>query len=131
MTSKERMLTAMRNKQPDMVPVAPDMSNMIPAKLTGKPFWDIYLYRNPPLWKAYIDTVRHFGIDGWLASIDGQIFDDYPQPGYKTENVIVFRNEERIITRVYSEKEKGKKEWSDFITVYYVKDPPTYLKASR
>ncbi|OIO00637.1 hypothetical protein COY52_03760 [Candidatus Desantisbacteria bacterium CG_4_10_14_0_8_um_filter_48_22] len=131
MTSKERMLTAMRNKQPDMVPVAPDMSNMIPAKLTGKPFWDIYLYRNPPLWKAYIDTVRHFGIDGWLASIDGQIFDDYPQPGYKTENVIVFRNEERIITRVYSEKEKGKKEWSDFITVYYVKDPPTYLKASK
>jgi len=42
MTSKERMLTAFRNQQPDIVPVSPDISNMIPAKLTGKPFWDIY-----------------------------------------------------------------------------------------
>jgi uroporphyrinogen decarboxylase len=37
MTSKERMLTAFRNEQPDMVPVSPDISNMIPAKITGKP----------------------------------------------------------------------------------------------
>ena len=43
MTSRERMLAAMSLEQPDSVPVTPDMSNMIPCRLTGKPFWDIYL----------------------------------------------------------------------------------------
>ena len=65
MTSRERMITAFKNRQPDMVPVSPDMSNMIPARLTGQPFWDIYLYNDPPLEDAYIEAVRHFGFDGW------------------------------------------------------------------
>lgn len=30
----------MQNKQPDMVPVSPDISNMIPCKLTGKEWWN-------------------------------------------------------------------------------------------
>ena len=50
MTSKERMIKAMKGEKPDRVPVAPDISNMIPCKLTGKPFWDIYLFHNPPLY---------------------------------------------------------------------------------
>lgn len=65
MTPRERFLTAIRNEQPDMVPVVPDISNMIPCRLTGKPFWDIYLFQNPPLWKAYIEAVKHFGFEGW------------------------------------------------------------------
>lgn len=130
MTSKERMLVAMWNRKPDMVPVAPDTSNMIPCKLTGKPFWDIYLYKNPPLWKAYINAVRHFGFDGWLAGVPN-IFEEQASPDYKVETVIVLRSDERIITRQYTEKEKGKKEWSNFITVYYRSDPPTTLKASK
>jgi len=48
MTSRQRMLIAMTNGQPDMVPVAPDTSNMIPCRLTGKPFWEVYLYQDPP-----------------------------------------------------------------------------------
>jgi hypothetical protein len=67
MSSKERMLAAFRNQQPDMVPVAPDISNMIPARRTGKPFWDIYLHGDPPLWRAYVDAVRYFGFDGWFT----------------------------------------------------------------
>jgi uroporphyrinogen decarboxylase len=39
MTPRARMIAAMGNEQPDQVPVAPDMSNMIPCRLTGKPFW--------------------------------------------------------------------------------------------
>ena len=66
MTPKERMLTAMRNEEPDRVPACPDISNMVPAKLTGKPVWDIYRHGNPPLWRAYLAAVRHFGMDGWL-----------------------------------------------------------------
>ncbi len=65
------MLTAMRNETPDRVPAAPDFSNMIPCRLTGKSFWDIYLYQDPPLWRAYIDAVNHFGTDGWLIGVDG------------------------------------------------------------
>src|SRR5512137_166411 len=76
MTSRERMLTAMRGGQPDMVPAAPDISNMIPCRLTGKPFWDVYLNENPPLWKAYLDAVRRFGIDGWF---------NYGRLEYRTE----------------------------------------------
>ena len=49
MNSRERLLTVMRGNIPDCVPVAPDFSNMIPARLTGKPFWDLYLCNDPPV----------------------------------------------------------------------------------
>jgi len=136
LNSKERMLTALRNRQPDMVPVSPDISNMIPCKLTGKPFWDIYLYNNPPRWKAYIDAVRHFGFDGWLDDIEGVFVEDNDGQNKgkrheKTETVIVFQSDERIITRQYREREKGDKEWSRFVTVYHRNDPPTVIRAEK
>ncbi|MDD5688288.1 MAG: uroporphyrinogen decarboxylase family protein [Elusimicrobia bacterium] len=131
MNSKERMLAAMFNKKADMVPVAPDISNMIPCKLTGKPFWDIYLYENPSLWKAYIDAVKHFGFDGWACIYIYLADEKQAPPEYKRGTVIVSKSDERIITRGYKEKEKNKKEWSEFVTVYYKGDPPSYLKASK
>jgi uroporphyrinogen decarboxylase len=67
MTPRERMMTALGKGLPDRVPVAPDISNMIPCRLTGKPFWDIYVNGDPPLWKAYLDAVKYFGMDGWFA----------------------------------------------------------------
>jgi len=63
MTSRERLLTVISGGIPDHVPVAPDTSNMIPAKMTGKKFWDIYLYNEIPIWLAYINCVKHFGFD--------------------------------------------------------------------
>ena len=66
------MIAALGNKQPDRVPVAPDISNMVPCRLTGKPFWEIYANQNPPLWKAYIDAVKYYGIDGWFTYGDLQ-----------------------------------------------------------
>ena len=127
MTSKERMLCAVKNGKPDMVPVAPDISNMIPCKLTGKPFWDIYLYNNPPLWKAYIDAVQYFGFDGWLDNIPG-VFEENTSDGMK-ERAVISKSSERIITREFAEK-NGKKEWSEFVSVYYRDNPPSYVKAS-
>ena len=124
MTSKERMLCAMRNDQPDCVPVAPDISNMIPAKLTGKPFWDIYLYRNPALWEAYINAVKYFGFDGWLPVYSGGL-------DFAGENdYIVFESEENIITR-RMEKTNGKEFWSPNIMVYYRGNPPAYVSAAK
>lgn len=59
------MIRAYRREIPDRVPVCPDISNMVPCRLTEKPFWEIYLYDNPPLGEAYMAAVDHFGIDGW------------------------------------------------------------------
>jgi len=42
------MLCAINHGQPDMVPVAPDISGMLPTRAAGLPFWDSYLYNNPP-----------------------------------------------------------------------------------
>jgi uroporphyrinogen decarboxylase len=116
-TSRERMVAAMLNQQPDMVPVAPDISNMIPCRLTGKPFWDIYLYRDPPLWQAYIDAVRHFGFDGWLYAVGPE--------GPLRNHAIVKRTEERIILQHY-ETVNGRRRWAPTVTVYYIADPPTH-----
>lgn len=123
MTSKERMILAMLNRQPDRIPVAPDMSNMIPCRLTGRPFWEIYLYRNPPLWKANIDAVKYFGFDGWLPIFsDMEVID---------ENLyIVFEDETKIITR-RMERENGREVWSPMVTVYPVNNPPTHLNADK
>jgi uroporphyrinogen decarboxylase len=68
MTSKERFLTAMQNQVPDRVPVAPDISNYIPAKRTGLPFWEIYFDRKVPLWRAYIDAAEFYKLDMWIGS---------------------------------------------------------------
>jgi len=126
MTSKQRMLTAMKNGKPDMVPVAPDISNMIPCRLTGKPFWDIYLYDDPPWWEAYIRAVKYFGFDGWLFSVpietDGDRKGLEDQPAWR--EAIVARTSERIYTRRHRTV-NGREEWEETCSVYYVADPPT------
>ncbi len=66
MTSRERMMIAIAGGTPDRVPVAPDISNMIPARRTGKPFMHVYAENDPPLWRAYIDCVKYFGFDAWF-----------------------------------------------------------------
>jgi len=66
MTPRERMVAAIKNQKPDRVPVAPDISTMIPARLIGKPWFDIFVDNHPPLWKLYVEAVKHFGIDGWF-----------------------------------------------------------------
>lgn len=130
MTSKERMIIAMKNGRPDRVPVAPDMSNMIPCRLTGKPFWDIYLYKNPPLWKAYIDAVRHFGFDGWLTD-DADIhaaFDEKSGDDAEGGTVIVARDEQRIVNRSYTWR-AGERQWSKLVTAYERDNAPTLTLA--
>ena len=123
MTSKERLLTVLNKQIPDHVPVSPDMSNMIPAKLTGKPFWDIYLYEDPPLWKAYIDCVKYFGFDAlWSAYYVSIPLNDTPAPESKT--AIVFKNEDRIVTQRF-ETANGKYKWAETVSVFYKDNPPT------
>ena len=119
MTPRQRMITAIRNGQPDRVPVAPDISNMIPARLTGKPFWEIYYFNEPPLWRAYIEAVKHFGIDGWFIYGDMQF--QYPGERYeaiedmaKTPERWVVRYRGRCGLHRYTRE-----------TTFYIADPPT------
>ena len=131
MNSRERLIKVLRGEIPDHVPVAPDTSNMIPARLTGLPFWDLYLYNHIPIWKAYIDCVKHFGFDSLM---DGYIyvrFDDLGDIDHAWENdwieCIVFRDEERIVTQKYLPKHNAK-QWADVVCVYYAANPPdTYV----
>lgn len=97
-TSRERILTAMRLGIPDRVPVLPDISNMVPAKLTGRPFWEIYYHNDPPLDEAYLAAVRHFGMDGWYI-YDNATMNE--QPAWQT----------RVVDR--SDKELRVDRWFD------------------
>lgn len=128
MDSKERMLTGFWNEQPDMVPVAPDTSNYIPCRLTGKPYWDIYLHNDPTLWEAYLEVVKRFKFDGWftygylgLQRSGGELITpDNDCREFRHE--IVTRSANRIVQRNYMKTPAGEICQE---TVYYRNDPPT------
>ncbi len=124
MEPRERLLTVLRGGIPDRVPVAPDFSNMIPARLTGKPFWDLYLYRDPPIWEAYIACAKHFGIDSLMDGYFHFRWPSDPSDGRPWEQLIVYRDGKRIVTQA-SFVEDGRRIWDDKVTVYYDDNPPT------
>ncbi len=124
MTPRERLLTVLAGRVPDCVPVAPDFSNMIPARLTGKPFWDLYLYNDPPIWEAYIACAKHFDIDSVMDGYSPLTFDEERPAGPAPERFIVHRDPGRIVTQA-SRLENGRRVWSKTVDVYYVADPPT------
>lgn len=124
MTSRERLQKVLKREPTDCVPVSPDTSNMIPAKLTGKPFWQLYLYQDPPIWKAYIDCVKHFGFDSLMDGYVSILFEDLGELNNEWTEVIVYRSDDRIITQQYR-KANNLMEWSTRVIVYYIDNPPT------
>jgi len=120
MTSRERLLTVLRGALPDCVPVCPDISNMIPCRLTGKPFWDVYVYQNPPLWKAYIDAVKYFDIDGGLELYSfGDLFGD---EGPACSSRIVHRYPDgAFVTQAWC---AASGRWSRTVVVHTCANPP-------
>jgi uroporphyrinogen decarboxylase len=104
MTGRERIMTALRNGQPDRVPATPDISIMIPCRLTGKPFWDIEVNGDPSLTFAYINAVKYFGIDGWM--FNGTL--DYKlKTELRTEREVVYRDEEKWVVRFVTHTPDG------------------------
>jgi len=116
------MLVAMRNQKPDRVPVAPDISNMVPCRLTGKPFWDIYYKRQPPLWKAYIDAVRYYGMDGWSVDVGIRFNADN---GVWWESKVLSQAADRMEVLYICHTPEGD---LDFTQVFYPADPPTITR---
>ena len=119
LSPRQRMLVAIANGQPDRVPVAPDISNMVPCRLTGKPFWKVYREQDPPLWRAYLGALRHFKFDGWFTYGRLSLRQDWQ---VETTRRVVRRSAERIVERIVHRTPAG-----ELISerTYYVADPPT------
>ena len=124
MTPRERLLTVLRGGIPDCVPVAPDFSNMIPARRTGKAFWDLYLRHDPPIWETYLDCARHFQIDSLMDGYFPFRWPSDPVDPRPWETFIVYRDVDRIVTQS-GYLENGRRVWSGFVNGYYRADPPT------
>jgi uroporphyrinogen decarboxylase len=120
MNPRERLLCVLAGDVPDCVPVCPDISNMIPARLTGKPFWDIYIYQDPPLWKAHVEAIKVFDIDGGFELYDfGDLFED--EETHWERKIIQRREDGRFVTQDYC-ADTG--EWSKFVEVHTASMPP-------
>jgi uroporphyrinogen decarboxylase len=72
MTGRQRMLAAFAHQEADYVPVSPDISAMVPVRLSGKPFDEMFIDRLPhngyataSVAQAYVDAVKYYGMDGW------------------------------------------------------------------
>jgi uroporphyrinogen decarboxylase len=121
MNSRERILAVLRGEIPDCVPVCPDISNMIPVRLTGKPFWQIYVYQDPPPWKAYIDAVKYFDIDGGFELYEfGDLFGDLG-PAWE-RRIVQRRHDGSFVSQRYC-AETG--EWEKYIELHTADMPPT------
>jgi uroporphyrinogen decarboxylase len=66
------MRAAFARQEPDCVPVSPDISAMVPVRLSGKCFDEMFLdglphhgYASASVAQAYVDAVRYYEMDGW------------------------------------------------------------------
>ena len=68
MISKERITLTFRNEKPDRIPVSPELWDVIPIKISGRPFYEIggTTFSKIPLWKAQLDAYRFFDCDAWI-----------------------------------------------------------------
>lgn len=89
MTRHERLLAVLGRRIPDRVPIAPDVSLMMPARYTGKPFWDLFINDDPPPWRAHIALQQRFGYDMILGCGLGSGPDDPP-----TETRVLSRSDD-------------------------------------
>jgi len=96
---------------------------MIPAKLTAKPFWDLFLYNDPPIWEAYIECAKYFNIDSLMDGYFPFSYPDEKNINEGWERYIVYKDIKRIVTQ-RSRKENGKRIWKPSVDVYHVADSP-------
>ncbi|MCC7491288.1 MAG: hypothetical protein IT204_03025 [Fimbriimonadaceae bacterium] len=130
MTSRERLLAVLHGEVPDCVPCAPDISNMVPCRLTGKKFWDIYLYQDPPLWKAYLDAAKFFDIDAGIECYTITIdFDADPAAVLRWEERIVHRMPDGAPVTQMFDTQSG--HWQPLICVYWADNPPSRVKPEK
>lgn len=79
MTPKERIQAALRFREVDRVPVAPDVAIQTPIAYTRKPFWKVLVEEKPPLWELQLDLAEKFGFDLILHTTLVDIFQKWPE----------------------------------------------------
>lgn len=130
MVSKERMMRAFYRQAADHVPVCPDISFMVPLKLTGRPFYEFFLnggsqagWGSEACGRAYVDAAKHFGIDGWY--IYGTLREIRPPnaPQFTEE---INESEGKKIVRRICHTPKGVLDGEEH---YFADDPP--LRTTR
>lgn len=122
MTPRERLLAVLHGRIPDCVPCCPDISNMVPCRLTGKPFWDIYAFQDPPLWKAHIDALKHFDIDGGFELYSFGPVDPVTGAVSPMEERVVHRyGDGRFVTQRFNRDSEC---WAPSVALYTADNPP-------
>ncbi len=68
MTYRDRITAAFRGRQPDRVPVSPELWDVIPFRVSGRPFWEFSAtsYGRAPLWRAQLAAYRFFDCEAWV-----------------------------------------------------------------
>lgn len=68
MNPKERITAAFRNETPDRVPVSPELWDVIPIRVSGRPYYELSgtSFGKIPLWKAQLDAYRYFTCEAWI-----------------------------------------------------------------
>ncbi|MCL2834868.1 MAG: hypothetical protein FWD78_16985 [Treponema sp.] len=120
LSSKERLMITIAGGKADHVPAIPDFSNMIPAQMTGKPFWEIYMNGNPDLYHAYCKAAKYYGIDGWYQASGSVKFKlkNYPE----MSRTVTERSADRITEKFIFKTPAGDL-WEE--RTYPIADPPT------
>lgn len=106
MTSKERLLIALRGGKPDYVPVSPDISVMVPDRLDGRPFYEILLdgrehygWTSATHGEVYVNAVKYFNMDGFYMY--GGLKEIKPSGSPECESEIVDIPEGKLAKRVW------------------------------
>ncbi len=95
---------------------------MVPCRLTGKPFWDIYAFQDPPLWKAHIDALKRFDIDGGFEIYSFGPVDPVTGHSCQAEERVVHRYDDgRFVTQDFY---LNSEHWSASVTCYTADNPP-------
>jgi hypothetical protein len=105
MTPKERIILAFRNEVPDRVPISPELWDVIPIRVSGRPFYEFSgtSFGRIPLWKAQLDAYRYFGCEAWIPI--------EPGPSEKQKRIVEsrsrFLNDELIETMLTYRTRRG------------------------
>jgi hypothetical protein len=104
-TPKERITTAFANGKPDRVPVSPELWDVIPLKVSGRPFWEAggTCFSKVPLWQLQLEAYQYFDCEAWIPV----------EPGISEEQISmldissVFQNPDLIVTETVYKNSKG------------------------
>lgn len=84
------MLAAYAHREPDFVPVSADISAMVPVRLSGRPFDEMFLdgkphngYASASVAQAYVDAIKYYGMDGWYIYGSMREISSPDRPGWE------------------------------------------------